>query len=261
MRLSILMESERTIWILPSRGQEDDETVLEDGSRRQLTEALDVSLLPKEMAIGVPEELLTGLSETEVAEVLFAQFFRRDYRKCGPHKNIFSLSFTCGKDSLDRTVYMTLIQVLKDKKLPKIPGPADVPVQLEAADRKAAKRVLTRLAQPGTTDCWAKAVCDMLDAVKKHPDCKSFASTRLPRAAYRSQWPKRGLSLPGLAGILSIAGVVCLIALTKSCSKDTSVGTDTRKGQSAPDATVVVSSHKPVVRPSNYLAPVVHKSH
>jgi len=183
----IPMKKPEIIWVLPHRDQSGNEDVVKDGQSMKLTVALAVEQLPKELVFGIPESVLRQHPEDNL--LIFAQYVRQ--RK--GERAFFALSITCGKDKDDRTVYLTLVEILGlDEDTPHLQPPT---AGLPDRERLAADKLLARF--DNKKDKWVCRVKEMLDAAKVHDKINSFSSVSIPDAVFPPQWPPEKKRLSG----------------------------------------------------------------
>jgi hypothetical protein len=172
------MDKPQVIWVLPNRNQSGEEDAIKGGTKLNLSAAIDVKSLPKEIVIGIPEDVLARYPNDDL---IFAQYCRQSN---GTQKqDIFTLSVTCGVDLSGRTVYLTLLQIL-------LPGCEMITFPsvetLSKEERSKANEILTRFSR--SNDKWVRSIKKMLVTVKKKPNVKSFANVPVTMSAFPPEW-------------------------------------------------------------------------
>lgn len=197
----------RSLWILPDRNQLGDLDVIEDDQRRKLSDVIDVGSVPLELTLGIPESVLEAQMNPHL---IYAQFVR-----LGPTRAealgadaIFALSVRCGKDKTNRTVVLTLIQLLAAEDKPNLLPSALLP----EPEHNVWSELQSRFRSNDGGDRFVQYVDRMLEAVESHQSLKSFVSLDIPRTVHRPEWEPRG-SIYGVKKkrILIGAGTILLL--------------------------------------------------
>jgi hypothetical protein len=189
----------RTLWILPHRSQTGETEVIEQGTLKRLTDVIQVTHLPKEIVIGIPESLLRNHAEEDF---LFSQFHRKGYEGY----DIFLISLKCGTDKEGRIVFLTMLRIL---------APSDDPLgfQVEQSLPPEEVRFATRLLErfQKQDDLWIKSIKNMLKAIENYNNFASFANIPIPNCVYLPDWPVKKKLLRAFVIFLLIILIVILI--------------------------------------------------
>ena len=182
MKPSIENTSRRIMWVLPDREQNGEDHVLSNGRQCLLSEALNVTQLPKSLVLGIPEEVVEKKADDE--GLIFAQFIRQPKL----NRSLYALSVRCGRDRTGRIVFLTRLELLLSNELPI----ADVPAEPLLALDEAAMVARLGLRLLDETDEWVNGLYRMLQATIDNPELSSFANVKLHRTHYKPDWmPKK----------------------------------------------------------------------
>lgn len=176
----------RLLWVLPHRSQSGDEEVVEDGKYLLLLDAINVRTLPKEIILGIPEEVLRRYPSEDV---IFAQFAKQPEQD----RDVFTVSVPCGYDKGGRRVYLTALTLLtmRQPMLRSMDWILPAADALPDEDLECARRLRERLRRSNVDDHWASSVAEMLKAAQ----CgyyRSFCNVHLKSTLHRPQWMPMG---------------------------------------------------------------------
>lgn len=166
----------RSIWLLPDRKQTGCISALENGVTHKLHELIDLSTLPPELILGIPEELFrTKLDH----DFLFGQFVILT-----SSERIFCISAPAGKDISGRIVSISNLQILGRKEEANLNF--SVPSNTSEEDVKIINEVFVN--QKNDSLKKLESINLMLDAVMVVKKARSFASETLILSSNKPEW-------------------------------------------------------------------------
>jgi hypothetical protein len=162
-----------------------------------LSEVVDVNGLPKELILGIPEEVI---ERNPTGEPIFSQLCRGAEEGL----DLFVLSVVCGTDESERPAYLTLVEFLAPGSPPALLLPVDgLPEQERSTVLKLRQRVSV------VEDIWVKNVKRMLRKASRS-GYRNLASVRLVRAVFPPEWTP-GRQRVIVVGMLIFAGIVFVL--------------------------------------------------
>ncbi|MBN3183032.1 hypothetical protein H5A18_14105 [Pectobacterium brasiliense] len=166
----------RSIWLLPDRKQTGCVSALENGITHNLHELIDLSILPPELILGIPEELFRTKLEQDF---LFGQFVILT-----SGERIFCISAPAGRDISGRIVSISNLQILGRKEEASLNF--SVPSNTSEEDVKIINEVFVNK----KNDSFKKfeSINLMLDAVMAVKRARSFASETLIQSSNKPEW-------------------------------------------------------------------------
>lgn len=185
------------IWILPDRSQSGELDVISRGSKCGLCEAIDVRRLPRELVLGVPEELIREYGPNAP---IYAQLIRKE------EQQFFSLSTCCGLDEEGRIVHLTHLEIGSLADEPVLGWPTE---GLPEESSKRAADIIQRIEQ--RTDRWACGIREMLRVAHNKKYIKSFANVETPRSQFLPDWTPQKVRRRRIQLILGL-GIAAAVA-------------------------------------------------
>ncbi|MBC6558563.1 hypothetical protein TH59_08215 [Pantoea ananatis] len=190
----------RCIWLLPDRTQTGCIRALEGGTIHNLHEHIDLSVLPPELILGIPEELFRTKLELNF---LFGQF-----TILNSGERIFCISAPAGRDISGRIVSISNLQILGEKEEPTLKF--SVPSNISNEDRE----IITENFASQNENYLKKLdpIKKMLNAVMLEKKTRSFSSETLISASNKPEWmPQK--KKPYQDGVISKKNITLLIFL------------------------------------------------
>ncbi len=166
----------RSIWLLPDRKQTGCVSALENGMTHNIHEIIDLSILPPELILGIPEELFrTKLGH----DFLFGQFVILT-----SGERIFCISAPAGRDMSDRIVSISNLQILGRNE------EANLNFSLPPNTPKEDEKIINEVFINKDNDSLKKfkPIHLMLDAVGVAKRARSFSSETLIYASNKPEW-------------------------------------------------------------------------
>jgi len=171
---------QKRMWVLPDRDQTGVHEVVYEGLRQRLDKLLDVSSLPPELTLGVPEQLIRKYG---IDDPIYSQLIRERSRK------LFQISVCCGKDRDGRITHLSQLTIL---------GIADMldtawvetglPVDVEEHVRTIERRFT------GRSDQWVRWTKEMLQKARSDSSIRYLANVNVPMEHFRPDWtPQRAM--------------------------------------------------------------------
>lgn len=184
----------RNLWLLPDRHQDGLARTVENNRVASLNDLLDLRMLPPELVLGIPEEVVR---RNDKDNHVFGQ-----YAKLPSGAHAFCLSCAAGEDVSGRTVFITNLQILSLGEAPQIPP--RLPLGLPPEEGRFAQELCMR------TAAVYRPIQEMLEAVSNLPLAKTFASERLLHTRFKPDWvPKKKVN----SGLLDRSKGVLLLAI------------------------------------------------
>lgn len=178
----------RNIWLIPDREQ-DGQAYAIDGDRiAPLNEILNLKLLPPELVIGIPEEIIR---ENHGRNFIFAQLAKLKNDENYSDEWAFCLSSPAGIDKSGRVIFITNLQIISKNEEPTIPPPrpSNFPSDLN---------ILAKQFDDERSSAYYP-VKKMINARNENPIAKSFASEMIKKSRFTPDWmPKKNLLLNSL---------------------------------------------------------------
>jgi hypothetical protein len=188
------MSKQLQLWILPDRRQSDELNVIWRGSKYRLSEVIDVRKLPRELVLGVPEELVIKYGP---GKLIYAQLIRED------REQFLSLSSCCGVDKEGRIVHLTYLEVTALSDKPVLDWPTEgLPEECSTQATDIKKRIELR------TDIWARGIWRMLRVADRTRSIRSFANIETRKAQFPPVWTPqkvRGRRIQLILGLVAAA--------------------------------------------------------
>ncbi|WP_144244726.1 hypothetical protein [Pluralibacter gergoviae] len=166
----------RSIWLLPDRKQTGCVIALENGVNHNLHELIDLSTLPRELTLGIPEELFRKKSNHDF---LFGQFVI-----LASGERIFCISAPAGKDISGRIVSISNLQILDKKEKANLSF--SVPPNTPLEDEKIINEVFIN--EENFSIKKFEPIKLMLDAVAVVKRARSFSSEKLVLSSNKPEW-------------------------------------------------------------------------
>ncbi|HHQ6722808.1 TPA: hypothetical protein ACSTNG_002582 [Serratia fonticola] len=191
----------RCIWLLPDRKQSGCISALEDGITYNLHELIDLSALPPELILGIPEELFRTKIELNF---LFGQFMILN-----SGERIFCISAPAGRDISGRIVSISNLQILGRKEEPNLNFSA--PLNTSDEDGEIIRDVFVKKSNDSLKKL--EPINRMLKAVILVKKARSFASETLTVSSNKPGWmPQKKKTY--LIGKIYIILLIFFIAIT-----------------------------------------------
>ena len=168
------MNKSEHIWILPDRSQSGDHTAVRQGRKEKLSKIMDVRKLPRELVLGVPEELIRKYGSDDP---IFAQLVRDEKQQ------YLNISTCCGKDKEGRVVHLTFLDIsnLRDETA------LDLPTQgLPDEPSRRAETIQQRIEQ--NSDKWVRGIKEMLKAAQANRYFRYLSNIETPKAHFPPEW-------------------------------------------------------------------------
>ncbi|WP_447876538.1 hypothetical protein [Serratia fonticola] len=193
----------RCIWLLPDRTQTGCISALEDGITHNLHELIDLSALPPELILGIPEELFRTKIEWDF---LFGQLMILN-----SDERIFCISAPAGRDISGRIVSISNLQILGEKEEPNL----DFSVPLNTSNEDC--EIIREAFVSKSNDYLKKIepINRMLKAVMLEKKARSFASETLAVSSNKPEWmpQKKKTYLNNVIGKTYIILLIFFIAI------------------------------------------------
>lgn len=166
----------KNIWIFPDREQNSN-SISTDGDRiASLTELIDITLIPKAIVLGIPQEL--------IAKYTGKKFIFAEYAKMSNGQNLLSLSIIAGTDKDNRTVYLTNLQIFSQNERFSIP-----PIKTKNFPEIENKYFDEFLDENSSA---YDSVKIMLENIERNKHLKTFSSENLYQTTEKHDWmPKK----------------------------------------------------------------------
>ncbi|QET55306.1 hypothetical protein FOB25_02210 [Citrobacter portucalensis] len=166
----------RSIWLLPDRKQTGCVIALENGVNHNLHELIDLSTLPPELILGIPEELFRKKLDHGF---LFGQFVILT-----SGERIFCISAPAGKDISGRTVSISNLQILDKNE------EANLIFSLPSNTTREDEKIINEVFVNKGSDFLKKfePINLMLNAVAVVKRARSFSSETLVLSSNKPEW-------------------------------------------------------------------------
>ena len=154
---------QKRMWVLPDRDQTGVHEVVYDGLRQQLDKLIDVSSLPPELTLGVPERLIRKYG---IDDPIYSQLIRDGGRE------LFQISICCGKDrdglyyTPEPTNHSRCLGLVLDTAWVETGLPADIAERVRGMGRRFTRN----------SDQWVGWTKQMLQKARNDPSIRYLAN-------------------------------------------------------------------------------------